>query len=367
MTLPDPDFVERDPVGLTAQMIEQYETMTGRRLQPAQVERLVIDMISFRESLVRVAIQEAAKQNLLAFARFPMIDYLGELLGVVRLPETAALTTLRFTLPEEQPGVTIVPAGTRVRSSDGRVIFATVADLEIKAGKLDGEAVAQAQETGDVGNGYVHGQIASLLDPVDGGATAVNVSVSYGGREVETDDRLRDRIREAPERFSVAGPVGAYRWHAVSTHRSILDAAVVSPQPGTVRVHILTDEGLPSAELLDLVHDQLSDDKVRPLTDTVQVAPPVRVPFTIAGTITLYRGADAEATMEAVNNAALSYAAERRHGLGRDIVRSQIISALSVPGVYRVQLASPAWRELVAFEWADCEDIDLTLAGVADG
>lgn len=367
MSLPEPDFIERDPAGLTAQMIADYEAYTGRKLQPAQVERLIIDLIAYRESLLRVAIQEAAKQNLLAFARFPMIDYLGELLGVTRLPEAPALTTILFTLAAARPGSVIIPAGTRVRSNDGRVTFATTADLEIVAGKLAAEVTAQAQTPGEIGNGYVQGQIAALLDPVAHVASAVNTSVSYGGRAREIDDRLRDRIREAPEHFSVAGPVGAYSWHAMSAHQSIVDAAVLSPQPGTVRVHILTDEGLPSAELLDLVHAQLSDDKVRPLTDTVQVAPPDRVPYTITGTITLYRGADPDATMQAVNRAAAAYAAERRRGLGRDLVPSQCIAALSVAGVYRVQLATPAWQELGPAQWADCTAITLTLAGVADG
>ncbi|MFN8682766.1 baseplate J/gp47 family protein [Paracoccus sp. P2] len=367
MTLPEPDFVERDPAALTEQLITDYENYTGRKLQPAQVERLIIDLISYRESLVRVAIQEAAKQNLLAFARFPMLDYLGELLGVVRLPEASALTTIRFTLSAAQPGAIIVPAGTRVRSGDGLATFVTTAPLEIEAGQLAGEVAAQADAPGEAANGYVSGQIATLLDPVAFVATAVNISVTYGGRARETDDRLRDRIREAPERFSVAGPVGAYSWHAMSAHQSIIDAAVLSPQPGTVRVHILTDEGLPSAELLDLVHAQLSDDKVRPLTDTVQVAPPDRVPYTITGTITLYRDADPDATMEAVNRAAAAFASERRRGLGRDLVPSQCIAALSVAGVYRVQLITPEWQELGPSQWADCTAITLTIAGVADG
>lgn len=367
MPLPEPSFVERDPAALTAQMIADYETYTGRKLQPAQVERLIIDIISYRESLVRVAIQEAAKQNLLAFAAFPMIDYLGELLGVTRLPEASAQTTLRFTLSAAQPGSVIVPAGTRVRSADGQVVFATLADREIKAGELSAEATAQAQTAGEIANGYVQGQIAALLDPIPHVSGAVNVSTSFGGRARETDNRLRERIREAPERFSVAGPVGAYRWHAVNTHQSIMDAAVLSPRPGLVRIHVLTDTGLPSAELLEAVAAQVSDDRVRPLTDTVQVAPPVRVPYDITAAITLFRDVDPETAIAAVQSAAQAFAAERRRGLGRDLVPSQIISALSVAGVYRVQLTTPEWRELDPSEWADCENIVLTIARVADG
>lgn len=366
MSLPEPNFVDRDPAALTAEMVADYQAYTGRKLQPAQVERLIIDLIAYRESLIRVAIQEAAKQNLLAFAAFPMLDYLGELLGVERLAEVPAIVTLSFSLAEARASVTVIPAGTRVRTGDGRVVFATNAAAEIPAGALSVEAGARAETAGPAGNGYIPGQVSSLLDPLPG-VSASNVSMTYGGRAGETDDRLRARIQQAPESFSVAGPVGAYRWHAVSAHQSIIDAAVLSPRPGLVRIHILTDTGLPGSEMLDLVAEVVSDDKARPLTDKVEVAAPVRVGYQIAAQVTLYRNADPTSTMVAVQKAAEAYAAERRAGLGRDLVPSQFISALSVAGVYRVELTTPAWRELGPEEWADCDGIAITLAGSADG
>src|SRR5580658_5849118 len=88
-TLPPPVFVNDadglDPNLILADMIAAFEASAGRTLQPAQVERLLINLYAYRESLVRNAIQYAGQQNLLAFAVFPMIDYLGKLLGVTRL------------------------------------------------------------------------------------------------------------------------------------------------------------------------------------------------------------------------------------------------------------------------------------------
>lgn len=98
MALTEPDFIERDADKITAEMIAQYEAATGKTLYPAQAERLLIDLWAYREMLVRVAAQEAAKQNLVAFAREPMIDYLGELVGVYRLAAQPATTTLQFLL-----------------------------------------------------------------------------------------------------------------------------------------------------------------------------------------------------------------------------------------------------------------------------
>src|ERR1700684_3968150 len=101
-SLPPPVFVDDadglDPNLILADMIAEFEAAAGRVLYPAQVERLLINLYAYRESLVRNAVQYAAQQNLLAFASFPMLDYLGQLLSVVRLPAQGASTTLQFTL-----------------------------------------------------------------------------------------------------------------------------------------------------------------------------------------------------------------------------------------------------------------------------
>src|SRR5579863_1584639 len=93
-SLPPPIFVNDadglDPNKILADMIAEFEAASGRTLQPAQVERLLINLYAYRESLVRNAIQYAGQQNLLAFAAFPMLDYLGQLLSVTRLAAQSA-------------------------------------------------------------------------------------------------------------------------------------------------------------------------------------------------------------------------------------------------------------------------------------
>ena len=80
-SLPAPVFVSdadgTDPNLILADMIAAFESSSGRTLQPAQVERLLVDLFAYRESLVRNAVQYAAQQNLLAFAIFPMLGLSG--------------------------------------------------------------------------------------------------------------------------------------------------------------------------------------------------------------------------------------------------------------------------------------------------
>jgi len=79
-------IVSDDPQAIAADLKSAYETATGRTVYPGQAEQMLIDICAYRESLCRAAINEAARQNLVAFARAPMLDYLGELVGVARLP-----------------------------------------------------------------------------------------------------------------------------------------------------------------------------------------------------------------------------------------------------------------------------------------
>lgn len=83
--LAPPEFIARDADVITAELIAEYESLSGKTLYPAQADRLMIDVIAYREMLIRTQINEAAKQNLIAFANGVMLDYLGDFFGVVRL------------------------------------------------------------------------------------------------------------------------------------------------------------------------------------------------------------------------------------------------------------------------------------------
>ncbi|MGO1000826.1 baseplate assembly protein [Lysobacter sp. CA196] len=369
MSAAEPNFIQRDPAVITAELVADYERITGKTLYPAQIERIWVDLLAYRETLVRVGIQEAAKQNLVAFARAPILDYLGELVGVVRLPAQAARTVLRFTFAAPLTAPRLVPAGVRVESDGGDVTFATDTDVTAPVGAAFVDCGATCLQAGAAGNGWGAGKLNEWLDaPLSGVASVANLSASNGGVDEESDDRLRERIKLGPESFSNAGSRLAYRFHALKASQAIVDVAVLSPVPGEVKLYPLTETGLPDATLLSLVEAICSADKVRPLTDHVQARAPVPVDYTIAAALTLYAHTDAATVQAQARAAAERYAADRAAGLGRDIVPTQVIAALSVPGVYEVRLAEPAaLRVLSENEWARCSGIALTLAGSVNG
>ena len=58
-----PQFVADDSQAITQELITAYEAMTGKTLYPGQVERLLIDLIAYRETLVRTAINDISERK----------------------------------------------------------------------------------------------------------------------------------------------------------------------------------------------------------------------------------------------------------------------------------------------------------------
>lgn len=367
-SLDDPNFIDRDPATITAEMVAQAETMLGKTLYPAQPERLIVDMGAYRETVTRIAIQAAAQQNLVRYANGPILDYLGELLGVSRLAASAAQTTIRFSLDAARTDDIAVPAGTRVQTTDGNIVFATTNAATITAGSLYVDAIAAAETNGAAGNGYLAGAVATLLSTLDGVTSAVNTTTTYGGQDAESDERLRARIVLAPEAFAAAGPSGAYRYWTMSAHQSIIDAAVLTPYPGLVAIYPLTESGVLTSEIASLVLVEVTAVKRRPITDQVVVREPTAVPFAIAASLVLFSWANATTVRTAVDTAMASYTASMSAALGLPLVPSKIIATLqNISGVQSVVLTAPAARTLAASEYAVCTSRDVTISGVIDG
>lgn len=375
MALPEPSFIERDVNKIVREYITLYEAVTGKILQPGQPERLFIDVAAYREYLLRLEIQNVGLQNLVNYAKGVNLDHLALRLGVERLPAQPARTTIRFTLVTPQAVGVAIPVGTRVQTKDGKFMFTTDVSATIAAGSAYADVVAVCTTAGAGANGYIGGDIAALLDVIAYVQGAVNISVSAGGADEESDDRLRQRVKEAPESYSVAGSRGAYRFYAQSAHPDIIDVGVITPSGGTVNVYPLTVDGEPAPEIISAVEAILNAETVRPLTDYVVVQAPEQIEFTVTADITVFNDADFDTVQAQVNAAVDAYAAELRSELGRDIVLSQIQGRImAVYGVYNaaVTLKDDAevtftTMELVRSQYGFMTAKTVNMVGFADG
>ncbi len=160
---------------------------------------------------------------------------------------------------------------------------------------------------------------------------------------MESNDDFRMRIAAAFEGLSVAGPTGAYEYHAKSADGRVADASAISPSPACVTITVLSREGngVAAADLLAAVDSVLNDENVRPVADRVTVQSAAIVDYAIDATLYLYPGPEAE-PVRAAAKARLAAFVTAQARLGRDIRRSALYAALHVEGVQRVELAAPA-------------------------
>jgi len=150
--LPEPNFIDRDPDIITKEWIALYEEKTGKTLQPAQIERLMVDVGAYRETVLRMKIQEAAKQNLLSYAPLEILEHIGEPLGVTKLLASSAVTTLKFSIDNPLDFDFKISSGTEVETKDGLFTFQTKEDSVITTGELSVEVEASCETAGSAAN-----------------------------------------------------------------------------------------------------------------------------------------------------------------------------------------------------------------------
>lgn len=366
--LPDITFAESDPDQVELDVLAIVEKLLGRTLERADPLRLFLKGVEAIMVQQRLLIDETAKQGLLAYATGDNLDHIGLLVGAERIPAAAAQTTMKLTLSAIRDTATIVPAGTRFTAGDS-IMFALDADTIINSGELTTEGGATCTQKGTAGNDYAIGEIKVIADPMAFLSTATNITVTEGGSDVESDDDYRDRIQQAPESFSCAGPSGAYEYFTKEATSLIADVAVTSPEPGTVCVYPLLHDGkLPDTEILDMVAEKLNDSKIRPLTDKVEVKSPEQVKYSLAVSYWIDKedAAYAKTIQEAAEQAVQDYITWQKEKLGRDLNPTELAYRLRKAGVKRADLGDFMAKTIETYQVAVTDNCTVTFEGLED-
>jgi phage-related baseplate assembly protein len=374
--LPDVSFIDNKTLDdvqeeMLADYQEKYEEVTGKSLvlRRADPESLKLYAASVQIYHMMLHIDVSGKMDLLKYAYSGFLDNLGALRGVERKNATPATVKVRFTLSAVQPSVVTIPEGTRV--SDGDVIyFETDETREIAIGEMYVDVPCTCQTDGEEGNGFIAGQIATLVDPIAYVDSAVNTETSAGGADIESDEDFTDRIYLAPSGYSVAGPKDAYKYHTKSfKDAAIGDVEVTSPEPCEVEVRFLISDGsMPSETLCKKVLEHLNDDNIRPLTDRLSVLAPTGQEFDIRFTYYINKSDidKAVSIQTAVAAAIQEYISWQTHTIGRDINPSVLTKMVVAAGAKRVVIESPAFETVPPGHVARVKGQNVTYGGVED-
>lgn len=222
-------FVETDAKKIYDTMMEELENGVNEPLFPGDERRIMGE--AFVQLVVAVynSVNDACRQKMLRYARGAVLDALGENRDVTRYTPTTATTTLCFGVDEPIASNIIIPAGLRV-TGNFEEYFLTDSTVVLIAGTSSVEVTATAENGGAEYNDIAPGAIDTIVDVSDVPLIdyVTNITPTEGGGDEEGDEPFRERIREAENRLSTAGPAKAYKYWALSSNPLVADAVVES-------------------------------------------------------------------------------------------------------------------------------------------
>jgi phage-related baseplate assembly protein len=347
----DINFVDTSVENLLSAAITAYQDTyygnTGESVvvEPGSDVYILLYAQALREYSILQSINNAARQNFLKYAAGDYLDNLAANTGCTRSAATAAVTTMRFTLGKAQTVTITIPQGTRVTPGNS-IYFATDKEVSIAAGDTSVTVTATCTAIGTAGNGYIAGQISTLVDSVAYVSTVTNTEKSQGGTDEETDTELAEKVFLSPEGFSVAGPSGAYEYFAKAYSSSIIDTYVYSPSAGAVNMRVLLTGGeLPGTAFLTELAEYIGDDSRRPLTDNFTASAPDTVSYDINLTyyINSADAGNASTIQAAVTSAVSNYVLWQKSKIGRDITPDKLTALIIAAGAKRVVITAPVY------------------------
>lgn len=382
-----PVFIEYDGESKKAELIKLFEEETEKKLYPAQVENILINLIEYKAMQLVAAFNEAALLNLPQYSHGEILDLIGEMFNCVRLKGAKAQATIKIELYEAFTSSLTIPKGLEVQTKDEKYIFTTTEDLIIKAGDTVGTVTIESEDLAEELNNYGVGDINILLKPVSYIKSVTNITAATGGKGKEIDKNYAERILLAPEGFTCAGSQKSYIYHTLSAHPAIIDATADSPQlpasikkgettitetggsivgadfsatinyksgtcvltigenvytitippQSTVNIYPLTDEDTTSQAVINAVANKLTGEEINPMTDVVNVIAPTAKEQAITINVVLDLEADIVNVQNSVLTAVNEYKKVLRKKLQSEIIPSQIIAKIgNIEGVYSV-------------------------------
>lgn len=370
--LPDVSYIDDMTLDdVQNQLIEDYMTrykeITGEDIVMMRADpyRLMLQSIGVLMYQTLLYVDRAGKQDLLKYSYGDYLENLAALKGLNRNSATYASTTIRFTLSAQIDEDITIPQGTKVTNGD--VYFSTNTAALIKAGSIYVDVSATCNTAGEAGNGYAPGEINALMDSIRYIGSAMNIVTAAGGTEEESDEDLARRIYLVPAGYSTAGPVDAYKYHALDYNPSISDAKITNPAPMEVDVRIIMKDGaLPTDGDIQGLQAHLRDNDIRPVTDHVTVAAPETVDYAINMKYFINQSDlnKVDTIKNEVNSAITEYINWQRGAIGRDINPSELTKLVINAGAKRVEIKSPVFTVIDATSVAKLTSQTVTYGGV---
>lgn len=372
--IPEISFIDNMTIEeLQSQMIldfqNRYKELTGETcvLEKADEERLILYACSLQLYQAMQYVDIQAKKNLLKYSNGDYLDHLAVLRGLIREKEKRAKTMIRYSLDTGRETTTQIPKGSRV--SAGKFYFYTTEYAEITPGNLLVDVPAECSQKGEIGNGFLPGEISQMIDLIPHMKAASNITQSDGGSGAESDEQFAERIFLYASEYSVAGPEDSYISLAKKCNSNIGDIKITSNQPYEVDLYFVMKNGeLPTQEVIHTLNEYLSGKTVRPMTDRLVISAPEITPYKID--LDYYINASDKGQAVEIQKKAdeqiqafLNWQDTR---IGRDINPSVLARHLMLSGIKRVKIREPQDQVVSVTSIAKCKEIHVVYGGIED-
>lgn len=300
---------------------------------------IILEVMAYREMLVRKRINESAKATLLAFATGSDLDQIVAEYGVERL-EGEKDDRLRMR------GQMALDGFSTAGPIDAYKFFALSASVKVKSVDV------RSDEPGKV--------IVTILS-TEGDGTAVRRE-SVPENKITVTDGKATLPGKSIDHLVVKDVSGGQTYkenfdYTFDKANSLLAVTVDSKISNNTELLVSYER----ADVLELVELALNHEDARPLTDHVSVVSAEIIKYSISAHITVYAGPSFSVVEDAANDAIKIYTNER-HAMGELVAISGVYQALHVNGVKKVQLDQPLQDiETTKLQAAYCEKISLTM------
>ena len=215
---------------------------------------------------------------------------------------------------------------------------------------LESEPMTKIQQTGayreTIHYARVNEAARAVMLAFSRGSDLEQLGALYGVARMsgEDDERLRLRIRLAPDAWEGAGPAAGIVYHAMSADLRVKRVGLqrVKYKADITVVILSTDgDGTATDDLLHSVRQRLLAEDVALMTDATRVRSAAILPYEIAVHLKLPPGVSA-ANVETACRAALQQLAAGRHDVGRKVPVTAIDAAAHLSSVDEIVRTSPA-------------------------
>ena len=331
---------------------------------------VMLEASSYDELHLRAEFNKLAKAFFLPFSTGTDLDFLAFTFygGIQRLEGSKPYATYEFILSEVLSQDVLIPANLLLSDETNSCEAILLEDVLIVAGSDKASGVVELQL--ETSSSEV--KIQSITTPLPFVVEASATESFTNGSSVESDEEFKTRILLSMADKSTAGSEESYKSFTFNADERVEDVSVrnaLKPLSSYVSLFVDKNEDEILAALREVFEDMatvelfyyskdadelmqtrivetLNAKEVRPLTDTLRVAPVTQIPFSVNAELKILPNQETE-TIYSNAITALSDGLNSLKKIGTDITLSEINGFLKVPGTKEVIILEPTTNIVV--------------------